>query len=65
MRLTSTIMSSVICLALAGESLLAQDYLTKDGKLTKQLKVVQLQGGFAGFTGVMVLGLPKTSSTRS
>lgn len=28
----------------------AQDYI-KDGKLTKTLKLTQLQGGFAGFTG--------------
>jgi hypothetical protein len=30
----------------------ADDYLTKAGQLTQELKVVQLQGGFAGFTGV-------------
>jgi hypothetical protein len=29
----------------------ADDYLTKDGKLTQKLKITQLQGGFAGFTG--------------
>lgn len=52
MRLTSTIMSSIVLLAFTCDDLLGQDYLTKDGQLTKPLKVVQLQGGFAGFTGV-------------
>jgi hypothetical protein len=52
MRLWPTILLSVVSLALAGEGLLAQDYLTKDGRLATPLRVVQLQGGFAGFTGV-------------
>lgn len=47
----TTIILTVTFLVLAGNRLSAQDYL-KDGQLTQQLKVVQLQGGFAGFTGV-------------
>jgi hypothetical protein len=31
------------------------DYLTKDGQLTQRLKIVQLQGGFAGFTGMQYI----------
>jgi hypothetical protein len=50
MRLTSIIVSATL-LALADNRLSAQDYV-KDGQLTQPLKVVQLQGGFAGFTGV-------------
>jgi len=44
----------VLCVALssfAGSSLLAEDYLTKEGKLAHELKLVQLQSGFAGQTG--------------
>src|SRR5262249_32938255 len=63
MRLTYSIILSVVVLALAGASLLAQDYLTKDGKLTKQLKIVQLQGGLAGFTGVQYTVAPDGSWT--
>ena len=37
---------------LVKDGLLAEDYLTKDGKLAQQLKVNQLQGGFAGYTGM-------------
>jgi hypothetical protein len=39
-------------LSLAAGAASADDYLTKDGKLAKQLKAVELQGGFAGNTGV-------------
>jgi hypothetical protein len=39
-------------LAIATVTSHADDYLTKDGKLTEKLKIVQLQGGFAGFTGM-------------
>lgn len=46
------LMSSVGLPALAGAGLPRGGYLTKDGKLTKPLKVLQLQGGCAGFTGV-------------
>jgi uncharacterized protein (TIGR03067 family) len=52
MRLTSSIILSFALLVPASNSLLAQDYVTKDGQLAQQLKVVQQQGGFAGFTGV-------------
>jgi hypothetical protein len=61
MRLTATIISSVAVLALAGDGLHAEDYLTKDGQLTRQLKVVQQQGGFAGFTGVQYTIAPNGS----
>jgi hypothetical protein len=63
MRLTCTIIPSLVFLALVSDALLAQDYLTKDGQLTKQLKVVQLQGGFAGFTGVQYTIAPDGSWT--
>jgi hypothetical protein len=63
MRLTITIVPSITFLAFASDALLAQDYLTKDGQLTKQLKVVQLQGGFAGFTGVRYTIAPDGSWT--
>ena len=36
----------------------ADDYLTKDSQLTQELKIVQLQGGFAGFTGVQYIIAP-------
>jgi len=52
MRLATVILSSVVLLTAAADRLLGEDYLTKDGQLTKQLKVLQLRGGFAGFTGV-------------
>ena len=48
MQFTSPILLSLALLVLAGNGLLAQDYLTKDGQLTQPLKVA----GFAGFTGV-------------
>ena len=63
MRLTSTILLSVTWLALAGDDLLAQDDITKEGQRTQQLKVVQLQGGFAGFTGVQYTIAPDGSWT--
>ncbi len=50
-------------LILAANAVLAQDYLTKDGKLTEQLKVVQLQGGIAGFTGTQFTIAPDGSWT--
>src|SRR5882762_10507359 len=52
MRVALAVVVSAACLALGTMGLHAQDYLTKDGQLTHQLKVVQLQGGFAGNTGV-------------
>jgi hypothetical protein len=39
-------------------SLRADEYLAKDGHLTQHLKVVQLQGGFAGFTGMQFTVAP-------
>jgi hypothetical protein len=52
MRFSFTFVTPVVLLAFAGDGLLAQDYLTKDGHLARQLKLVQLRGGFAGNTGV-------------
>jgi len=63
MRFTSTIVLSLAFLVLARDSLEAGDYLTKEGRLTHQLKVVQLQGGFAGFTGVQYTIAPDGSWT--
>jgi hypothetical protein len=63
MRFTSSIILFFCLLAVAPDGLLAQDYLTKDGQLAKQLKVVQLQGGFAGFTGVQFTIAPDGSWT--
>ena len=36
----------------------AEDYLTKEGKLAQQLKIVGLQGGFAGYTGMQFTVAP-------
>lgn len=63
MRITSSIILVVGLSVFAPGSLLAKDYLTKDGQLTQQLKVVQLQGGFAGFTGVQLTIAPDGSWT--
>ena len=57
------IILSFALLIFVADGLLAQDYLTKDGKLTEQLKVVQLQGGFAGFTGFQYTIAPDGSWT--
>src|SRR5689334_19536350 len=46
--ITTTFTLGALFITLAGVS--ADDYI-KDGKLTQQLKITQLQGGFAGFTG--------------
>ena len=54
---------SIALLIFAAGGLFAQDYLTKDGKLTEQLRVVQLQGGFAGFTGMQFTIAPDGSWT--
>jgi hypothetical protein len=43
---------SIFFVLLAAVALHADDYLSKDGKLTQELKITQLQGGFAGFTGM-------------
>jgi hypothetical protein len=52
MRPAYSMMLSVTWLLLGGSALLAQDALGKDGRLAHRLKLVELQGGFAGFTGV-------------
>ncbi len=39
-------------MALSNRGIRAGDYLTADGKLTKPLEAEELQGGFAGNTGV-------------
>ena len=44
----------ILCTALSSVALnssFAEDYLTKEGKLAHELKLVQLQSGFAGQTG--------------
>ncbi len=51
MRWTVAIVLALAVLGLARRDLLAEDK-TKEGQLAHPLKVVQLQGGFAGFTGV-------------
>lgn len=60
MRITSSI---ILVSVLATGSLLAKDYLTRDGQLTQQLKVIQLQGGFAGYSGVQFTIAPDGSWT--
>jgi hypothetical protein len=50
----------VLCFALvifANGRLFAEDYL-KDGKLSQTLKIVELQGGFAGYTGTQFVIAP-------
>jgi hypothetical protein len=61
MRPKVSVMLSVTLVALTINVLLAQDYLKKDGQLTQQLKAVQLQGGFAGSTGVQYTIAPDGS----
>src|SRR5947207_3248040 len=51
MRTSMTLFAALGLLFFVALSAHADDYLTKDGKLTEKLKIVQLQGGFAGFTG--------------
>jgi hypothetical protein len=52
MRNTAILLLSMAALTMVGSALQGEDYLTKEGKLAHSLKVTQLQGGFAGFTGV-------------
>lgn len=52
MRFTSPTILFLVLVLRAEDSLRAQDYLTKDGNLAQQLKVVQLRGGFAGYSGM-------------
>ncbi len=49
------ILMAIVVSALLAGALGAGDEVTKDGKLTQRLKITQLQGGFAGFTGVEYL----------
>lgn len=63
MQSTSPIIPVFALTVLAGNCLNAEDYFTKDGKLTQQLKIVQQQGGFAGFTGVQFTISPDGSWT--
>jgi hypothetical protein len=51
MRSSSNFILSICILFVAAWALSADDYLTKNGKLTHTLKITQLQGGFAGLTG--------------
>src|ERR1041385_585728 len=57
---TSPFLSLVTLLFLAGNSQ-AQEYLTKEGQLTQTLKIIQKQGGFAGFTGMQYTIAPDGS----
>jgi hypothetical protein len=43
----------------------AGDYLTKDGKLKHSLEILDVQGGFAGFTGTLLSVQPDGSWKRS
>ena len=51
MRLASLVALALCEMLFVAASLVADDYL-KDSELTQPLKIVQLQGGFAGFTGM-------------
>ncbi len=63
MRLAFLLASPVALLAVAADPAPAPHYLTKDGHLIKELKAVQLQGGFAGYTGVRYTISPDGSWT--
>src|SRR5437868_2609339 len=63
MRLTFALVLPFIVLALASDAALADDYLTKDGQLTEKLKLLELQGGFTGYTGVQYSVAPDGSWT--
>jgi hypothetical protein len=56
-----SIVVSVALLILVSGSASAENYLTKDGSLAQQLKVVELQGGFAGYTGTQLTIAPDGS----
>ncbi len=51
MRTRFIVLFTLGSLVIATLSVNGDDYI-KDGKLTQTLKITQLQGGFAGFTGV-------------
>lgn len=63
MRITSSVTLALALLVVPTGNLPAQDLLTEDGQLTQPLKIVQLQGGFAGFTGVQFTIAPDGSWT--
>ena len=63
MPLKTLIILTFAVLVFATGSLFAEDYLTKEGNLAQQLKVVQLQGGFSGFTGMQFTIAPDGSWT--
>ncbi len=52
MRIRFTAVLSFVFAGFCGQDLRAQDYLKEDGRLAEPFKLVQLQGGFAGYTGV-------------
>jgi hypothetical protein len=58
MRSPCTYLATLALLALASEGVFAQDYVKKDGQLASPFKMVTLQGGFAGFTGVQYTVAP-------
>lgn len=61
--LLTSVSLALATLAMSGSR--ANDYLTKDGQLAAPLKVVQLQGGFAGFTGIQFTIAPDGSWTTA
>src|SRR5438046_2571658 len=46
-----TALLAVVLAVLAHAEDKPEDYLTKEGRLTQTLEVIDVQGGFAGFTG--------------
>ena len=52
MLFKSPLIFSFAFFILAGGSVFAGDYLTKEGNLAHQLKIIEIQGGFAGYTGM-------------
>lgn len=63
MRFTFALLLSVAISMLLTNRLLAEEYLTKEGRLAQPLKVVQLQGGFAGYTGMQFTIAPEGTWT--
>jgi len=65
MRRSSVLLTTLFTFFVVAATIHADDYLTKDGKLTHALKITQLQGGFAGFTGFEYAIEPDGSWTMS
>lgn len=58
MRPTVAMLLAIVVPVLAHDDAQAQDYLTKDGRLSRPLKVSVLQSGFAGVTGKQITIAP-------